>query len=125
MPSSQRLDPAALRLIAITDSLHDGINGLAARAFAAVHGGATMVLLRLAEEPPRILSEVAHAIRATMPAVPLLIHGRFDVALAVGATGVHLGVDDIAPDAVRRVVPAEFVIGVSMGTELEVSRALQ
>jgi hypothetical protein len=85
MPVPQRWDSATLRLIAITDSLRDGSNGLTARAFAAVHGGATMVLLRLTEESPRALCEVAHSIRVTMPHVPLIVNGRFDVALAAGA----------------------------------------
>jgi thiamine-phosphate pyrophosphorylase len=123
MTASQRIEPTSLRLIAITDSLRDGIDGLTSRAFAAVHGGATMVLVRLAEEPARTIAEVAHAIRVSVPHVPLIVSSRLDVALAVGATGVHLGVDDLTPDAVRRVVPPEFVIGASVGNDQEVDRA--
>lgn len=122
--TAQRLDPSSLRLIAITDSLRDGIDGLAARAVAAVRGGATMVHLRLPEESPRTVCSVAHTILATMPEIPLVVNGRFDVALAAGATGVHLGVDDLSPDAVRGVVPPDFIIGVSVGNAAEVSRAV-
>ena len=125
MLAQQRWDPASLRLIAITDSLRDGVDGLASRAFAAVHGGATMIHLRLAEETPRVLCEAASAIRALLPHVPLIVNGRFDIALAVGASGVHLGVDDLPPTAVRRVVPPGFVIGASVGNAQEVERALQ
>ena len=123
MLSSQRWDPASLRLIAITDSLRDGVEGLAGRAQAAVRGGATMVHLRLPEESPRVLCEAAHAIQSTLPQVPLVVNGRFDVALAVGAIGVHLGVDDLSPEAVRRVTPPGFVIGASVGNDAEVARA--
>jgi thiamine-phosphate pyrophosphorylase len=118
-----RLDPATLRLIAITDSLRDGVDGLAARAAAAVRGGATMVQLRLKDETPRTLVDVARALRAALPTVPLLVNDRADVAIAAGADGVHVGTDDIAPAALRRVVPARFIIGASVGTESEVARA--
>ena len=47
MVDGPRWDPASLRLIAITDSLRDGIDGLTARARNAVLGGATMLQLRL------------------------------------------------------------------------------
>ncbi|HEY2066234.1 MAG TPA: thiamine phosphate synthase [Gemmatimonadaceae bacterium] len=118
-----RLDPASLRLIAITDSLRDGVDGLAARAAAAVRGGATMVQLRLKDETPRTLVDIARALRAAVPSVPLLVNDRADVALAAGADGVHVGTDDVAPAALRRVVPARFIIGASVGTESEVARA--
>jgi thiamine-phosphate pyrophosphorylase len=118
-----RLDPATLRLVAITDSLRDGVDGLAARAVAAVRGGATMVQLRLKDETPRTLVEVARALREAVPSVPLLVNDRADVALAAGADGVHVGTDDISPAALRRVVPARFIIGASVGTDDEVTRA--
>jgi thiamine-phosphate pyrophosphorylase len=43
----------------------------------------------------------------------LLINDRFDVALAAGAHGVHLGPDDLPVSAVRAVVPRGFLIGAS------------
>jgi thiamine-phosphate pyrophosphorylase len=43
----------------------------------------------------------------------LFINDRLDVALAVGADGVHLGPDDIPVDAVRRHVGHHFLIGYS------------
>jgi thiamine-phosphate pyrophosphorylase len=118
-----RLDPATLRLVAITDSLRDGIEGLVARAVAAVDGGATMLQLRLKDETPRTLVDVARALRRAAPAVPLLLNDRADVALAADADGVHVGNDDITAAALRRVVPARFIIGASVGTEDEVARA--
>lgn len=122
MSSVSRLDPAALRLIAVTDSLREGIDGLASRAAAAVAGGATMVQLRLKDEPPRILVEAARALRAAVPGIPLLVSDRADVALAADADGVHLGSAEIAPAALRRAVPARFVIGASVGSDVDVSR---
>lgn len=113
--SVARLDPGALRLVAITDSLRNGVDGLVARARGAVAGGATMVQVRLKDESARTLVEVARALRIAVPSVPVLVNARTDVALAAGAAGVHLGIDDLPATAVRRVVPAEFIIGVSVG----------
>ena len=45
--------------------------------------------------------------------VPLIINDRVDVALAVGAAGVHVGQDDLPCSVVRQLVGPDFVIGVS------------
>ncbi len=116
-------DPSTLRLIAITDSLRDGIDGLVARAVAAVAGGATMLQLRLTDESPRTLVTAARALRLAAPTVPLVVNGRADVALAAGAQGVHTGVDDLSPAALRRLLPPPFIIGASVGDEVDAPRA--
>jgi thiamine-phosphate pyrophosphorylase len=118
-----RFDPASIRLIAITDSLREGPRGLALRAAAAVAGGATMIQLRLKEESARSLVEIARMLRAAVPDVPLLVNDRADVALAAGADGVHVGVDDLSPVVLRRFVPPGFIIGASVGGDEEVDRA--
>ena len=119
-----RFDQAALRLIAITDTLHDGIPGLTARAAQAVAGGATMVQQRLPDESARTLVQVARAMRVALPGVPLLVNDRADIAMAAGADGVHLNVDGVPPAALRRFVPPGFIIGVSVGDDAECVRAL-
>lgn len=119
-----RLDPSSLLLIAITDSLRDGIEGLCARALAAVIGGATMLQLRLKDESPRTLVEVACALRRVAPRTPLLVNDRADVALAAGAQGVHVGVDDLSAASLRLVMPPDFIIGASVGTDDEVGRSV-
>ena len=123
MDAPARWNPASLRLVVITDSLRDGIDGLASRTASAVLGGATMIQLRLQDEPPRTLVEVARALRAAMPAVPLLVNARADVALAAGAQGVHVAVDDMSPAALRRILPAEMIIGASVGDDTEIARS--
>ena len=116
-------DPSSVRLIAITDSLRDGPRGLALRAAAAAFGGATMIQLRLKEESARSLVEIARTIQVMVPDVPLVVNDRADVALAAGAAGVHVGVDDLAPALLRRVVPPGFIIGASVGDDDEVARS--
>jgi thiamine-phosphate pyrophosphorylase len=124
MDAQPRFDRAALRLIAITDTLRDGIPGLTERARQAVTGGATMIQLRLPDESPRVLVEAARALRLALPNVPLLVNERADVALAAGAQGVHLNLDGLAPSAIRHFVPAGFIIGASVGDEAECGRAV-
>jgi thiamine-phosphate pyrophosphorylase len=54
--------------------------------------------------------------------VPLFINDRLDVALAVGAAGAHLGPDDIPVSMARRMVPAGFVLGASVGSAGEAAQ---
>ena len=114
--------PESIRLIAITDDLRDGLDGLVRRSVAACRGGATMIQLRLKELDPRDLVHVAHALVAAVP-VPVVVNDRADVALAAGAAGVHVGVDDIPASALRGVVPPAFIIGASVGSAEELPNA--
>jgi thiamine-phosphate pyrophosphorylase len=109
--------PDCLRLIAITDDLRDGVDGLRARAAAAVRGGATMIQLRLKDLDPRDLLVVARAL-VSLP-VPVIVNDRADVALAAGAAGAHVGIGDIPAHALRRVAPPGFIIGASVGGDDE------
>ncbi len=53
-----------------------------------------------------------------------LVNGRVDVALAVGADGVHLpSASAVSPDVVRRVVGPERLLGVSTHSRTEVEAA--
>lgn len=54
----------------------------------------------------------------------LLINSRTDIAIAVGADGVHLRSEDVSPSDVRAVVRRNnFIIAVSCHTPAEVARA--
>jgi thiamine-phosphate diphosphorylase len=115
-------DPAALTLVAISDDLRDGIEGLVARAVGAVQGGATMLQLRLKETDARTQVDVARRLVAAV-SVPVIVNDRADIALAAGAAGVHLGVDDLPVALVRRIAGATFLIGASVGEDREVRLA--
>ena len=113
-------DSTLLSLVAITDDLRDGRDGLVTRAQAAVRGGATMVQVRLKDADARTLVEVARALVSALP-VPVIVNDRVDVALAAGAAGVHVGADDLPVAAVRRLAPPEFIVGASVGCDAEVA----
>jgi len=45
--------------------------------------------------------------------VRIIINDRVDIALALGAAGVHLGQNDMPPDAARKLLGEEAIIGLS------------
>lgn len=112
------MDAELLRLVAITDDLRDGADGLVRRACAAAEGGATLIQLRLKHVDARELVEIARRLVAELP-VPLIVNDRADVAIAAGAGGVHLGADDLPVAAARAIAPAGFLIGASVGNDEE------
>lgn len=56
--------------------------------------------------------------------VPLIINDRLDIALAVGAAGVHLGQDDLPCAVARRLLGENFIIGVSAHNPAEAVQAV-
>ena len=82
---------------------------------AAVAGGVTCVQLREKECSTRQFVAEARAVRELLAGtgVPLIINDRIDVALAVGASGVHLGQTDMHIADARRVVGSSMLIGIS------------
>lgn len=84
---------------------------------AAVRGGVTCVQLREKQASTREFVAEARAIKALLAAqeryIPLIINDRLDVALAVGADGVHLGQDDMELCDARRIAGTNFIIGIS------------
>ena len=78
-------------------------------------GGATFVQLREKHLSPReFYLEAQEALRvAHARGIRLIINDRVDIALALRADGVHLGQDDLAPEAARRLLGTEAIIGFS------------
>lgn len=78
-------------------------------------GGATFVQLREKRTPALQFYEQAKAAQAVAAqrGVQLIINDRVDIALALGGVGVHLGQDDLPPEAARRLLGEEAVIGYS------------
>jgi thiamine-phosphate pyrophosphorylase len=58
------------------------------------------------------------------PTVPVLVNRRFDVALAAGASGVHLPSDGLPAAVVRAHTPRGFRVGVSTHSPEEAAAAL-
>jgi thiamine-phosphate pyrophosphorylase len=99
----------------ITDSLE-----VATRAAA---DGVEMIQIRAKELSARALSDLVARIRRVAQRSRILVNKRTDVALACGAHGVHLPAGSMAPDTIRRITPAGFLIGVSCHTIEELRAA--
>jgi thiamine-phosphate pyrophosphorylase len=86
-------------------------------AVLAIEGGVDVIQLRDKEMPARELFQCALEIRSltARKGVRFIVNDRLDIALAVGADGVHLGQDDL-PSAVARSLAPDLVIGVSVGS---------
>ena len=92
----------------------------------AIKGGADTVQFRQKHGTTRELVAIAQQMQAvcTRHNVPLIVNDRADIALAVGATGVHFGQDDMPVSIGRQILPTEAIIGASARTEEKILEAI-
>lgn len=113
------------KLYPITDRRLSGLSH-AEQVERLCEGGARLVQLREKHLSPReFYSEAEGALRvARGRGAKLIINDRADIALALGADGVHLGQDDMPPEAARALLGRGAVIGFSThGVEQSVAAA--
>lgn len=91
-----------------------------------IDGGATLIQLREKRWPARAFYSDAEAAigMARAAGVKLIINDRVDIALGLGADGVHLGQTDMPVKAARRLLGNEAVIGFSTHNWPQVQEAL-
>lgn len=114
-----------LSLYLVADTVLCGDRGVVATVQSAVRGGATAVQVREPLATTRELVAIAEAVHEALAGtdVPLLINDRLDVALAVGAEGVHLGQSDLPVSHARRVAGSDLLIGLSVSSFDQVAEA--
>ena len=102
------------RVYALTDVQLSGLSHAEQLELLSL-GGASLVQLREKQMPAVEFYEQAKAAVAVAErsGVQLIINDRVDMALAVGAHGVHLGQDDLPPEAARKLLGATAIIGYS------------
>ena len=110
----------------ITDTTLQSQYTHAQLAELAIAGGADTVQFRQKIGTTRELVRTAQEMQAicAQNGVPLIINDRADIALAVGAKGVHFGQDDMPVTIGRRILPAETIIGASARTEEKILAAI-
>ncbi len=112
-------------LYLVTDRMLMRTKTLGEAVEQAVIGGCTMVQLREKE----ILSLDFYVLASEMKkitdryGIPLIINDRIDIAMAVGAAGVHTGQKDIPADIVRKVMGKDMLLGVSAASVAEAVNA--
>ncbi|MEK7848201.1 MAG: thiamine phosphate synthase, partial [Chloroflexota bacterium] len=92
----------------------------------ALRGGARIVQLRDKAREKGVLLPICRELRAQCAAAGalFLVNDHLDLALASGAHGLHLGQTDLPVAVARRLLPVEYLIGVSAKTR-EQARAAQ
>lgn len=110
---SNVLSCSAWRLYVIVDRAACGARDPALVASAAIRGGADVIQLRDKTAPEsRLFEEASRLLRVTRRAgVPLIINDRVEIALRVGADGVHLGQEDLPIQQARSLLGAGRLIG--------------
>ncbi|HKX84681.1 MAG TPA: thiamine phosphate synthase [Pyrinomonadaceae bacterium] len=108
------MPPFIPRIYPITDRKLSGLSH-AEQVRALVEGGASFIQIREKEmsggaffEDAKRAMEIAHAAGAR-----ILINDRVDIAIVVGADGVHLGQNDLPPVEARKLLGAKAIIGYS------------
>lgn len=112
------------RLYCIIDPLDTGRDPVEL-AQEMVAGGARLLQLRLKGVASGALVATAGRIRELTAAAGarFVVNDRVDVALAVGADGVHLGQDDLPVGAARALVGPDRWIGFSTHSEAQLEAA--
>ena len=102
------------RIYPITDTRLSGLSH-AEQVTRLIAGGATLIQLRDKHATPReFYHQAADALKiARDRGVRLIVNDRVDIALALGADGVHLGQTDMPVEAARDLLGENAIVGIS------------
>lgn len=114
-------------LYLVTDRLRMSVETLGEAVEQAVIGGCTMVQLREKDISSLDFYNLALEIKKITDKyhTPLIINDRIDIAVAVGADGVHIGQQDIPADIARKMIGKDMLLGVSVTSVKEAKKAVK
>jgi thiamine-phosphate pyrophosphorylase len=93
---------------------------------ALLSAGVTLLQYRNKQGSPRQMLSHARELRRTAAGrARLIMNDRADLCLAAGFDGVHVGQDDLPPEAVRLIVAKPLSMGVSTHNVEQLRRAAQ
>lgn len=120
-----RFERDMLLLYAVTDRAWTGKQSLDEQVEEALQGGVTLVQLREKRLSKEQLIEEARRITALCHryGVPLIVNDDYEAALAAGADGVHVGIEDTPVAAIRARAGKDFIIGATAKTVEQAQRA--
>ena len=112
-------------LYAIVDAQYVPLDRMADVAGQLVAAGARIVQVRAKGVTSRALLAAVRAVRQAVAAHDawVVVDDRLDVALLAGATGVHLGQQDLPVAVARRIAPPPFRIGLSVHDDAQLEAA--
>ena len=114
-------------LYLVTDRQLMSCDSLTEAVEQAILGGCKMIQLREKELSSLEFYNQAVAVKQVTDKyhIPLIINDRIDIAMAVQATGVHIGQHDLPAAAVRKVIGENMLLGVSASSIAEAIQAQQ
>jgi thiamine-phosphate pyrophosphorylase len=118
--------PSPLYVICDADACERAGWTLVDFAAACLDGGARLLQVRAKQASGRSLLDRTCAIveRARAAGAIVVVNDRADVARIAGAAGVHVGQDDLRPEAARAVVGPDAVVGYSTHTADQIRAAI-
>jgi thiamine-phosphate pyrophosphorylase len=113
-----------LSLYLVTDK-NDDVEKFLKTIEEAIKGGVSVVQIREKTADTLDFYNLALKVKeiTTKYNIPLIINDRVDVALAIGAEGVHVGQSDMPCDVTRALVGHDKIVGVSAATIEEAKKA--
>ena len=113
-----KLTKESLLLYAITDRSWLGGRTLYSQVEETLEGGATFLQLREKNLDEEHFLEEAKELQALCRryGVPFIVNDNVDVALAMGADGIHVGQSDMEAGDVRKLLGPDRILGVSAQT---------
>lgn len=91
-----------------------------------IEGGARFIQIREKFASPRDFYDAAKTalVAASKSGASIIINDRVDLAVALSAAGVHLGQDDLPPEAARKILGKNAIIGYSTHSVEQARNAL-
>lgn len=113
-----RIPRSAMLLYAITGGTHPGEGTLAGEVRRALEGGVTLLQYReKGLEGAAKVREAKEVLKVCREfGVPLIINDDPELAVAIGADGVHVGQKDMDAEEARRIIGPDRILGVSART---------
>jgi len=112
------------RLYAIVDSTRGLTQDLVTYAEELAAGGGTLLQYRNKSGNARVMLEQARELKRHLgSSARLIMNDRADLCLAADFDGVHVGQDDLSPEAVRAIIGPQRCLGVSTHTPQQLREA--
>lgn len=114
----------ALRLCLVTDMQNQPFDRYQSLVFKAIQGGVTSVQLRMKAASHAEILSVGRSLKLILDNnhIPLIINDDAHIAKLLGAH-LHIGPNDISPQAAREIVGSDVLIGLSIESEEELAKA--
>ena len=121
----RRSDFKLPKLYGLVDAAYTGTGGdLLKFAEALIAGGCTLLQYRNKTGNARAMLEQARQLKKHLgSSVRLIMNDRADLCLAAGFDGVHVGQEDLSPEAVRKIIGPDRWLGVSTHNPEQLSEA--